>query len=61
MVTEDMVGQKIAVFLAVETKSPGKKPTKEQSAFLAAVKLAGGIAVLARSVSEFLCQLTSTT
>lgn len=42
-----------AVFLAVEVKRPGEKPTTEQSRFLEAVRAAGGIAILATSVEDF--------
>lgn len=43
----------VAIFCAIEVKLPGKKPTREQSAFIAAVKAAGGIAGVAHSVEEF--------
>lgn len=39
-------------FLAIEVKSKDGKPTPEQSAFLAAVNRAGGIAFIARSVKD---------
>lgn len=39
-------------FLAVEAKLPGNKPTDDQSAFLARVEEAGGIACLAYDVSD---------
>ena len=42
-----------ATFTAIEVKLPGKKPTREQAAFLAAVKAAGGIAGVAHSLEEF--------
>lgn len=42
-----------AVFCAIECKLPGKHATKEQAAFIAAVKAAGGIAGVAHSVDEF--------
>lgn len=51
-ITPDMVGSKVAVFTAVEVKQPGQRPTKEQAFFLAAVKLAGGIACVAHSEEE---------
>lgn len=44
VVTPEMVGQKLAVFLALEGKQPGEKPTDEQAAFIAAVQRAGGLA-----------------
>lgn len=41
-------------FLAVEVKTPKGRPTKEQLRFIDAVKNAGGIAGIARSVEEAL-------
>lgn len=41
-----------AVFLAVEVKRKGKRPTPEQEAFLSAVRAFGGIGVLAYSVDD---------
>ena len=51
-VTPDMVGQRLAVFTAVEVKSPTGKPTAEQAAFLDHIRQAGGRAGIARSVDE---------
>ena len=51
-ITPDMVGQQLAVFAAVEVKSPTGRPTPEQSAFLSHVCAAGGLAGIARSVEE---------
>lgn len=51
-VTPEMLGKKIAVFVACEVKQPGKKPTDKQAAFLSAIRSAGGIAVVATSVEE---------
>ena len=39
-------------FFAIEVKSAGGKPTPEQTAFLAAVVRAGGLAFIARSVKD---------
>ena len=44
VITQADVGSKVAVFLAVECKAPGKRPTPEQQRFLDAVTAAGGIA-----------------
>lgn len=41
-------------FLAVEVKTPKGRPTKEQLRFIEAVKNAGGIAGIARSVEDAL-------
>lgn len=53
-ITEDMVGQTVGVFLADEVKTPTGRPTKEQLRFIKAVRQAGGIAGIARSVEEAL-------
>jgi len=41
-------------FLAIEVKTPTGRPTKEQLRFIEAVRNAGGIAGIARSVDEAL-------
>lgn len=51
-VTTDMVGSKVAVFVALEGKSETGAATQEQTAFIATVKDAGGIAGVFRSVDE---------
>lgn len=51
-VTPEMVGRKLAVFVACEVKRPGQKPTVEQQNFITALRSAGGIAVVATSVEE---------
>jgi hypothetical protein len=51
-VTPEMVGQKLAVFAAVEVKAPRRPLTAEQEAFIAMVVEMGGFAGLARSVEE---------
>lgn len=51
-VTPDMVGQQLAVFAAVEVKSPTGRLTPEQAAFIEHVTAAGGIAGIARSVED---------
>jgi hypothetical protein len=43
----------MAVFVAIECKAPGKKPTPQQLAFLDAVRTAGGIAGVAYSLDDF--------
>lgn len=47
-ITPEMVGERIAVFTAVEVKTGKVQVTKEQKRFLEAVASAGGIAVVAR-------------
>jgi len=53
-ITEDMVGKRIAVFLALEVKRPGKRMnvTEHQKYFLDAVEKAGGIAGVVTSVKH---------
>lgn len=53
-VTPDMVGQRVAIFLAVEVKDPKGRSTEEQEAFIRMVKMRGGIAGVARSVADAL-------
>ena len=50
-ITEDMVGQKVAVFTAIEVKaSPSSRKTREQKLFVEAVRRAGGLACFAWTV-----------
>lgn len=51
-ITPDMVGEKIAVFVAVEVKTKKGRPTKDQESFLAQVIDAGGIAGVVRSEDD---------
>ena len=51
-ITPSMIGHRVAVFLAVEAKSEDGHLTPEQSAFLAAVQKAGGVALVARDVES---------
>ena len=50
-ITPDMVGDTVALFVACEVKDRARV-TEEQERFLQAVKSAGGIGVVARSVDE---------
>ena len=52
VITPDMVGERVAVFTALEVKTPTGRPTNEQLNFLLAVQSAGGIAKIIRSVEE---------
>ena len=56
VVTADMVGSTVAVFLAVEAKDKGRV-TEEQKAFVAMVRARGGIAGVAHSEAEALALL----
>ena len=51
-ITPDMVGRKVAVFTAIECKTPTGKPTAEQTNFLNRVRTAGGFAGIARSPED---------
>ena len=53
-VTPDMVGQKIAVFLAIEVKGERGKATDAQINFIGRVKADGGLAGIARCVDDAL-------
>jgi hypothetical protein len=43
-VTSDMVGKKVAIFLSIEAKAPGKKPNADQKNWITQVNECGGIA-----------------
>lgn len=47
-ITQRMVGKKIAVFTAVEGKTPRDRLSKDQKNFLRQVRLFGGIALVGR-------------
>lgn len=51
-VTPEMVGQHLAVFAAVEVKTPKGRVKAEQQQFVDHIRSAGGIAGIARSVDE---------
>ena len=51
-ITPEMVGQQVAVFASIEVKTPTGKLRPEQQQWLNAVQAAGGIAGVARSVSD---------
>ena len=51
-VTPDMVGQRIAVFTSLEIKTLTGRLAPAQRAWMGAVQSAGGIAGVARSVSD---------
>lgn len=53
-VTPDMVGQRIAVFTAIEIKTPTGRATPAQRHFIDHIRSAGGIAAIVRSTAEAL-------
>ena len=53
-ITPDMVGHRLAVFTSIEVKTLTGRVRPEQTAWLEAVRGAGGIAGVARSVEDAL-------
>jgi hypothetical protein len=51
-ITADMIGQRVAVFAALEVKAAKGRATEAQARFLTNVREAGGIAALVRSVED---------
>ncbi len=58
LITEDMVGQQVAVFTSIEVKSATGRLRPEQQQWLEVVQKAGGIAGVARSVDDALLLVT---
>lgn len=52
VITPDMVGQKVAIFTALEVKTANGKPTDKQAAFIKAVNDNGGRADVVRSPED---------
>ena len=51
-ITQEMVGQRIAVFTSIEVKAASGRLRPEQRQWLDAVQAAGGVAGVARSVDD---------
>ena len=51
-VTDNMVGEKIAVFTAIEVKKPGGRIKPDQKIFIDNVNTSGGIAGICYSIDE---------
>ena len=51
-ITEDMVGETLGVFVAIEVKAGRRTPTEKQDHFISFVKEHGGRAGIARSVED---------
>lgn len=51
-ITPDMVGQRLAVFTAVEVKTATGRLTPQQQTFIDHVRAAGGVAGVARTVGD---------
>ena len=60
-ITPEMVGQQVAVFASIEVKTATGRLRPEQQQWLDAVQAAGGIAGVARSVSDAEALLMSVT
>lgn len=60
VITPEMVGQRIAVFTSLEIKTPTGRLAPAQRHWLKAVDQAGGIAGVARSVSDALAIVEGT-
>lgn len=60
-ITPDMVGKRVAVFAALEVKTPTGKATPAQLAFLDKVKADGAIGGIVRSSDEAIALITSDT
>ena len=60
-ITPEMVGQKIAVFTAIECKTPKGKATAEQVNFLRHVAQFGGNAIIATSAADALAKIEGNT
>ena len=53
-ITPDMVGQQVAVFTAIEIKTPTGRATPAQQHFIDHIRKAGGIAAIVRSSADAL-------
>ena len=51
-ITQAMVGSRLAIFTSIEVKTPTGRISPEQQAWLEAVTQAGGLAGIARSVTD---------
>lgn len=58
-ITPNMVGRTVAVFTAVEAKTPNVRVTKEQNNFINAVNTSGGIATVARKLQDMFDAITN--
>ena len=52
VITPDMVGQTVGVFVAIEVKTVGVPVSTDQAKFTAMIKRLGGKAIIARDVSD---------
>lgn len=59
VITQDMVGRTVAVFVSLETKSKSGRATKEQLNWLQQVQAAGGIALIINDADQLNLELPS--
>lgn len=59
VITPDMVGQTVAIFVAIEAKTGRLRTTADQQRFLDAVEKAGGIAGVAKGVDNAVAMLNT--
>lgn len=52
LITQEMIGQRIAQFLSIETKAPNGRATDDQQNWRDQVYMAGGIACIVKSADE---------
>lgn len=52
VIDEQMVGKRVAVFVALEAKAKNGKPTLEQLNFINMIKKCGGIAAVVKSIDD---------
>lgn len=57
-ITPEMVGRRIAIFCGIEIKTPSGHVRPDQVAFLNRLRVAGGVAGVARSVDDAVSLLT---
>jgi hypothetical protein len=57
-ITPDMVGQKVAIFTALEVKTATGRATLEQRRFIDHIRAAGGISAIVRTTADAL-QITT--
>lgn len=54
-ITKDMIGRDIAIFTAIEAKTPRVRATKQQESFIRTVNEHGGIGTIARKLDDVFC------
>lgn len=52
VITPEMVGQRVAVFVAIECKGPRTPTTEQQKTFVGVVQMLGGRAGIAKNLAE---------